>query len=103
MVKWSKRKYDSWSTSYEITAKRKNIYASVTSTERWNNWRTSNGRNFTDDTILEIYKRIIIDGEKQCKLAKEYGCSQSFISCIKLKKIRLLGENKSYDSITDNK
>lgn len=74
-----------------------------TSTERWNNWRTSNGRNFTDDTILEIYKRLIIGGEKQCKLAKEYGCSQSFISCIKLKKIRLLGENKSYDSITDNK
>lgn len=29
MVKWSKRKYDPWSTSYEITAKRKNIYASV--------------------------------------------------------------------------
>lgn len=71
--------------------------------QRWADWRTSNGRNFTDEVILEIYKRLTVNKEKQCSLAREYGCSQSFISCIKSKKIRLLGENMSYDTVANNK
>ena len=82
---------------------RENENISKISTQRWTDWRTSNGKNFTDDVILEIYRRLIINGEKQCALAKEYGCSQSFISCIKLKKIRLIGDTVSYDTVTDNK
>ena len=71
------------------------------SLDRWNKWRLSKGMD--DNTILEIYKRVVVDKELQCNLAKEYNCSQSFISCIKRKKIRLLGDNNSYDSVTDNK
>lgn len=80
-----------------------NVNISKASKERKIAWRTSDGRNFIDDVILNIYKRIIIDGEKQCDLAKEYNCSQSFISCIKRKKIELVGGNDLYDTITDNK
>lgn len=66
-------------------------------------WRTSNGRNFTDDVIIEIYRRLVLNGEKQCVLAQEYNCSQSFISCIKRRKIELIGGNSLYDTITNNK
>lgn len=104
-IKSNNAKYWSGKRRSEATKKKlsENENIHKTSIEKWNKWRTSNGRNFTDATILEIYRRLIVDGEKQCKLAKEYGCSQSFISCIKLRKIRLLGENMVYDSITNNK
>lgn len=67
--------------------------------ERWIKWRISKG--FTDDVIIEIYKRLS-NGETQVKLAQEYNCSQSFISAVKTKKVKLLGGNDLYGAIANN-
>ena len=67
--------------------------------ESWNSWKLQNG--FTDDVILEIYLKLL-NGERQVALAKEYRCSQSFISSIKRKKVRLIGGMELYDTVTNN-
>ena len=69
MVKWSKPTYDSWSTSYKRTAKRKNIYASVIYND-WNNhyyFMLNKG----DNAFNSLWKYKPFQTEKACIAACE--------------------------------